>query len=84
MFFVGMTNLFSTSLVTTSMAAEAMRNRRKAALAGSADAASNLPAMKVPPHKSMVKTKEIYVITGINVFFVKGGVNPHFSSVQAG
>jgi hypothetical protein len=45
-----------------------MKNRRKAALAGSTDPASNLPAMKVPPHKSMVKTKEIYVITGINSF----------------
>jgi hypothetical protein len=71
MFFVGMTNLFSTSLVTTSMAAEAMRNRRKAALAGSADAAINLPAMKVPPHKSMVKTKDKYVITGIVIFTLR-------------
>jgi hypothetical protein len=35
-----------------------MTNRKKAALAGATESASNLPAMNVPPHRSMVKIRE--------------------------
>lgn len=54
----GGASLPSTIRVTATIATEAMRKRRKAALAGSTTPASNRPAMKVPPHRSMVRVSD--------------------------